>query len=72
MYIAQPCVLLYILSKDNLRKAVAQQWCGQLPRNKVQRVAMLQGYLEYPARKGVSHAAEALQPLRALRKPCAP
>ena len=32
---------------------------------------MLQGYLEYPTRKGVSHAAEALQPLRALRKPCA-
>ena len=28
---------------------------------------MLQGYLEYPTRKGVSHAAEALQPLRALK-----
>ena len=24
---------------------------------------MLQGYLEYPTRKGVSHAAEVLQPL---------
>ena len=32
---------------------------------------MLQGYLEYPTRKGVSHAAEALQPLRTLHKPCA-
>ena len=33
---------------------------------------MLQGYLEYSTRKGVSHAAEVLRPLRALRKPCAP
>ena len=28
---------------------------------------MLQGYLEYPTRKGVSHAAEALWPLHALK-----